>query len=439
MSLFDRRELADYIRSVTISDTCSDDQNTANLARCLERFSTYDTAVKDLLSKALSSSNNKSLAFALTRRMFRRAPNTMDGALAMILVMAVNVEEIHVAVAKGKHLYLTSKALDLTWGDLDLARPSRPFQKLSELSIERKNGNDHRTKPLVVPMRPTLRVVRVVSCLIGKGPLTFPLSPVLCTLELVEAYITPNTLIGALSSGPLENLRRLSMNQVEDRDRGYRPDLSLWSMHAPNGLSAPRRLLQALAGHAPNLEVFEFYHGTYQHNSWPASFGTFKQLSKLHTLRIDTDRLVFADGMHEAQAINPGNLLPDSLRHLHITRIPYSRVNRYYGQVGAPTQVSSAMDLVLEVARNMPLHALYLEVGELPDFGTPGGVWICTELMSATASSLRELVNDDGNTSKDIRVYAESEAGPQAQSILLLSRGYRPPDDIWYELVSRYD
>jgi len=372
--------------------------------------------------------------------MFRRAPNTVDGALAMILVMAVKLEEIHVAVAKGKHLYLTRKALDLTWGDLDLARPSRPFQKLSELSIERKNGNHHRTKPLMVPMRPTLRGVRVVSCLIGKGPLAFPLSPVLCTLELVQAYITPNTLIGALSSGPLENLRRLSMNQVEDRDRVYyRLDRSLWSVHAPNGLSAPHRLLQALAGHAPNLEIFEFYHGIYEHNSWPASFGTFKQLSKLHTLRIDANRLVFANGMHEAQAINPGDLLPDSLRYLHITGIPYPRVNRYYGQVGALTQVSSAMDLVLEVARNLSLHALYLEVGYLPDFDTPGEVWICTELTSATASSLQELVYGDGNMSKDIRVYAESDAGPQAQPILLISRGYRAPDDIWYESVSRYD
>jgi len=436
MSLFDRRELAQYIRSVTISDTCSDDQETANRVTCLKRFSTYGATAKDLLAKALSSSDSRSFAFSMSCDIFRHSPNTVNGALAMILIMAVNIKDIHITVANESHMDLVRSALRLSWNDLDTTRPSRPFQNLTGLSIERKNENLRMMGAIRIPMRPTVRMLRLVGCEIGSSPLSFQLSPALCALELVEAYVMPNTLIDALRSGPLENLRRLSMNEVEDHNRrGFRPQWSEWSVHAhePNGRTAPCRLVQALADHAPNLEGFEFYHDVAQHDRrWPASFDSFRKLSKLHTLRIDVDRLVFADGRYRSQIIDPHDLLPDSLRHLHVTRIPCTRVNEYYKQLSAPTQVASAMDLILEAARSLPLNALYLEVGAVHEIDTEG-VQLNSLLTDATISILQELVNGNGNTSNDIRVYTESSGGPQAQPSLLLSRDYRGPNDLWCE------
>ncbi|KAF2819984.1 hypothetical protein CC86DRAFT_412454 [Ophiobolus disseminans] len=412
MTLFDQRELTKCIRSITILNTCSDDQISLNQAACLNRFSTYENIVKKLLDNASSSSVFEYFAFTLSCSMFRQIPNTMDGALALVLIMASNLEALHIAVAKADDRNLVNRALGMHWNAQDVTRPSCPFQKLSELSIEQKNDSP---RAMRVITRPTMRTLRLAGGEIRSNSFPSPLPRTLSALELVGVYVKPDTLLQLLLSGNFESLRRVTINRILDyRQNTPEPEWSLWHYSWSNGYSAPFYLLQTLANCAPNLEVFEFYHDVQQHKRWPSSFPSFKNFSRLNTLRLDINRLVNADDMNANQAIGPKKLLPKTLRCLYITRIPYSRINKYYEHLDDLIQVTCAMDLIIEIARSLPLDNLCLGVGAIRDIGHPPGVPIDACLTSEVSSFLNEIIDSDANLCRNIRIRAESDAAADA-------------------------
>jgi hypothetical protein len=157
-------------------------------------------------------------------------------------------------------------------------------------------------------------------------------------------------------------------------------------------------------------------------------FGPFKQLSKLHTLRVDINRLIDGRSDVPAQVTGPKQMLPDSLRQLHLTKVPRARINRYYHPIETVMNSTVTMNFILDVAKSLTLEFLSIKVNNATDmFGTlqhPSHGSDHLEIKSETLRGLQDLVNDGTNATQDIRFYAAASEGNADGAVYLLGPGH---------------
>lgn len=200
------------------------------------------------------------------------------------------------------------------------------------------------------------------------------------------------------------------------------------SLHSygPRDFHVPSKFVQALVDHTSNLEVFEFYRDEWHARHSIDTFGSFEHLLKLHTLRIDVNRLIDHSSKVPAQVTGPRQLLPDSLRQLHLTEMPRARLNQYYNQSLRTERTVSrvAMDFVTNVARNLPLGFLSIEVNEIVCRYTGSTCEDHLELNDEALQHLQHLVNDGVNATKDMRIHAAAGKGKTDEPVYLVGPGH---------------
>jgi hypothetical protein len=400
-------------------------QQASNDAASLKRFSTYSQATKDLVATTKWLPDEGNFAFTLSCNVFRHVPNSMDGALALILMLTVNLEKFNFAVNGDEALHFARDVLERRLETVNTDEPGYPVQKISDLSFEWKKVKSSGVRCVDIPTASTLQAVHLSGCAVVDFEKQTAAVGALTSLKLTKAHIARKVLNSALIFGLFTNLRQLSMVGIDTTPRIGAG--SNWSAGGQNDYHVPSRFAQALAQHAPNLEVFEFCDDQPANYQWPDSFGSFKDCLKLHTLRLDVNRLLRANGKHETQAIEPRGLLPANLRQLHVHQIHCSRFNKYYKHVGTPTnQAASAVAMLVDVARTLPLDVLSLEAADYSmEYLRIGSEREDAQLTDETFDSLEKLVNDESNACQDIRVYLRSGPEEEDQRVFLLGSGHR--------------
>lgn len=129
-------------------------------------------------------------------------------------------------------------------------------------------------------------------------------------LDLRDVAVSPVHVMRCFFLGQFANLRHLTLDGTQDL-RHRLNDLS-WFCGTFDYKVLGRRLVQ----YTPLLEVLEMRMKKDSTITWPFSIGSLVGLTKLHTLRISIDHLVFADGLLNPDPVDPHQILPASLRHL---------------------------------------------------------------------------------------------------------------------------
>lgn len=165
------------------------------------------------------------LCFQLYWDIFFQHPNRLDSALMLIILMAFNVERIQFTTTASSAFALLRRALCLTWSNASTTCPSTPFQELSNLCIGAKRSSSDISDSLKirVPILKTICTLRLVQRHIEELQIMTQSSTTLKTLEIVDAYVTPATLISDFATGMFIGLRHMSIIRVESTPQHNSP------------------------------------------------------------------------------------------------------------------------------------------------------------------------------------------------------------------------
>ncbi|KAF2254714.1 hypothetical protein BU26DRAFT_514575 [Trematosphaeria pertusa] len=307
------------------------------------------------------------------RQVLDPAPHA-DGALALVLCMANNLESLSLYGTYGRRPNTTLSVLQLPWQLGRGPNEDYPFRKLKHFHFNHVVWD---REPTDIPTPLSLKSLHIE----GTGywrrghtklPLHFPLSepftPGLSTLVLEDDNdFAPDFMERTLASPWFRKLKQLILKTKE----GYCGQLL-------NDYD-PSRLVRAMETHVPELEVFEWT----RHRLWPTSargkgpkFDSFKGLNKLHTLRLASDLLIpDSDTLGVTISKNPYAVFPASLQYLELTNL--CRVGplvegfyRHFNIGRADGEGFSVLDALKRLLATFPLKGLTLRVMKYDDFGT---------------------------------------------------------------------
>jgi hypothetical protein len=155
-----------YVQSLKISAVGhakkhASPQQASNDAASLKRFSTYSQATKDLVATTKWLPDKGNFAFTLSCNVFRHVPNSMDGALALILMLTVNLEKFNFAVNGDEALHFARDVLERRLETVNTDEPGYPVQKISDLSFEWKKVKSSGVRCVDIPTASTLQAVHL--------------------------------------------------------------------------------------------------------------------------------------------------------------------------------------------------------------------------------------------------------------------------------------
>ncbi|KAF2833105.1 hypothetical protein CC86DRAFT_376336 [Ophiobolus disseminans] len=337
-----RQELAKYIRSFTVTpDQGLNAHSTFTQADDTEMWQNV-TIVKEVIAK-ITQRRDLKLTLRWFGLVFGGEP-LFDGALAIILCLALNLEHLDLAASRDDMLSITLVALNYTWrsDDNNANTSAIPFRKLRNLSIEAKG--DHQ-----VPHLPWLSILRTKSKDRGKiNPqlFCFPylddgLGTRLSTLDIRGVNFDPYWLESTLSRPQFAGLKQLMISR-QDSGTSEVPDLD-FDLESQGWFEYDfERMSEAICNCLPGLEVLEWSrharHPRYHHLH---SFGSLKDLDKLWSMEL------LIEGNDAYHLNEPRVDLPASLTDFHISNL----IPGHW-----------AMGHILEVARDLGLRRLELSI-----------------------------------------------------------------------------
>jgi hypothetical protein len=92
--------------------------------------------MKDLLATTVWLPGKDNFAFTPRCNIFRQVPNSMDGALALILMMITNLENFHFTVNGDESFIFARDVIKLRLKTVNTDEPGYPVQKISALCFE---------------------------------------------------------------------------------------------------------------------------------------------------------------------------------------------------------------------------------------------------------------------------------------------------------------
>jgi hypothetical protein len=313
ITLLDKPDLAKHISSFTLIAHCRPTDHDANSNRETESTATVIRCRMHLISETLGRFgglpfrvSTACLASILTCGGTLDDPSSsIDGATALILLIASNISAVRLAVQVPETLDITRQVLSLQ--SLRSQGMERPFQKLESFHLQDDVQYDHIYSIYMgcLAQRHVVEGAYVGAIIEPKPP-----NATLRSLELKHVYINPE-MVECIISYSL-GLRTLALDQFKRR---------CWDSYDC------ARLSRALVIHLPALEVFECTHRSSDCGVLSGTLSSLKPLSKLHTLRVDFDML-FAPARQD-NTFDSAAMFPSSLEYLELTNIDPYALNRH--------------------------------------------------------------------------------------------------------------
>ncbi|KAF2254952.1 hypothetical protein BU26DRAFT_600562 [Trematosphaeria pertusa] len=307
-TILSRRELADYIHSVSLTYKKEDDQRQPDLQDQFEikpvdiwkAIATIECPVPELMS--ICSLN------------LEHSGMEVDGCLAAILLLATNLTTIKWTseVKKTGFALLTFRFLHMSqmWLSMSEDGPwTLPFSKLQHLEID--GVIEHKVVDRV-PVHATLRKLAIRNSTLSNLLLPYeePRTTILPlrTLEIQDCFLDPAKLETAILSGVMRNISHLSIE---------------WNpYHKIHKHYNNQRLVTAMGTYLPNLETLRWLSN--QSGLDGSAIRTLHPLQKLRVLDFD-HVLPMAPCPTPAQALdflaNAPAFFPPSLQSLHFHEV----------------------------------------------------------------------------------------------------------------------
>jgi hypothetical protein len=221
--------------------------------------------------------------------------------------MAVNIEAIDLHLTEVEPLALVCELLCFRWNESPVGPSTQAFSQLEGLELY---GSHTMVQGILARMDPCVKRLHIYDCpLAGAATHAMENSTQLSVLELVNVEISSSTMESMLKDPALCNLREIKLTMLTSPDES-------WESYDYSALSA------ILVAQFPDLQAFECTHpgrGIFE-MGFSRPFGSFKQLTKLHTLRLDLDLLI-VNG--RCDLFDHDMMLPSSLGHLSLTENAY--------------------------------------------------------------------------------------------------------------------
>jgi hypothetical protein len=232
---------------------------------------------------------------------------SVDGSLALILAMAVNIEAINLHLTEVEPLALLCELMCFHW---HVPRAGPSTQAFGYLKTLKLHGSHTMEQGILARMDPCVNHLHIYDCPLA-GAVTHAIvgSTQLSVLELANVEISSSTMESMFEDPALCNLREIKLTMLTSPDES-------WESYDFSALSA------ILVAQFPDLQAFECTYpgrGNFEMD-FSRPFGSFKQLTKLHTLRLDLDLLI-DDGRYDV--FDHDMMLPSSLGHLSLTENAY--------------------------------------------------------------------------------------------------------------------
>jgi hypothetical protein len=348
MTLLDRPALAEYIRTFAIAGWILRPSYGINpsywktLNALASRLWTYNNAIgKAVFTLPLPASTATSVFGSIYMRggtALQYVPS-IDGVVALLLCMATNIEAIYLAMSGPDYFHLTREVLNGPWTHANgaelLAGCRTPFRKLKSLHFQGHGSSYYPGLALSVngvTPRLVIKHLRVYGTGNAMG------SPnALRVLELRDVNISPAAVESLIHFCTFPNLTYLALESL-------RNDLKQWTTYDYSRLSS------LLIKHTPQLETLECSH-VQDVISSPRPFASLKQLTKLHTLRVDI-RVLLDTGLANMY-IDGDDMLPKSLKHLIVIMSSPRQVHKL---------LEDAQETGLDTLLTDPIRSIALEV-----------------------------------------------------------------------------
>ncbi|KAI4661114.1 uncharacterized protein J4E79_004924 [Alternaria viburni] len=409
LTILDRPDLAKGIKRFTlIHETSSRAVKHGNNDYYRDSFNKI-TTVRDMIDDI-----GRDLNWELVMRWFGdiyACRESFDGALAVILCLAQNLEHLDLGIRTDRTLSITTKLLEQEWRHSRKSPEICPFGKLKSLCI---GGGAYSATP-VFPWMESLSIKYNYRSH-RQGVMYFPYrgsSTKLRILEMQNVDASPTDFEKLLSYPELSNLKELKVSGLYVEPESEWKDYDL------------QHLTQAIEKHLPDLEILHWFKIDWDPD-WlsPRTFGSFKGLSKLSELKLDAHLLATQDLIYNQRAetlalTRPEEYLPDSLKALHIVSL---------------SAQDERVDAILEVARTLKLQTVELSLS-LEDWDPgyeyrPAGV---RELRKSRRKFFRESVANLTALGTTMRVWRQEGRFPKE---VLFAPGYQRPWPIWNDIES---
>jgi hypothetical protein len=203
-----------------------------------------------------------------------------DGALAMILCLAKNIQTIR--LHGHRSLPFSIEVLCLSCLAVDRSDSTRPFNKLQDFSYA---GDSRTVVSFPIPAHPEMDNIHLENCVLLQKPFLCPTTSEVAasirSLEIVDVILQPELLEEFIGSGILRTLKRLIIQK--NKYGSY--------LNTIDNYNFPR-LGMKLRNNAPELKHFEW---TRQALYWDLGviqpFGSCQTWIKLTTLELDYELL----------------------------------------------------------------------------------------------------------------------------------------------------
>ena len=303
LTLIERPELAAHIQSVSLAGTHTEDYYVTNYRRsAFTRVQGAISRIHDIIRDAVGSQRDAP-KICVSWLGAVLSDDCMEGSLALIISLAVNVESIQLETPETRYGYRLGRYLSVLNHDKDPIA-ARSLMKLRQFSVQARTSIQF---PLV-PQLESLKI-RDATCCLPRMMEHLPAPINLHTIELIgcrgPSWVARD--ICGLSSAA--SLVRFVL-------RGVPFDSQQCSQET----------IDALQKHSPKLqylEISDVYIPDETDDNGPVGEDEVSPLQRWHlftslkTLRVDLDLLVNED--HRLHLLDPQDILPQDLEELHIT------------------------------------------------------------------------------------------------------------------------
>jgi hypothetical protein len=299
------RPVARYIQSLAVNASRTEAQRHAIDApvteadRLASELALWSLTIKDLvigvnLSDSTFASAWLQNVYVLTPFYYTPGPST-DGILAVVLSMSENVEHVQLGLSPDQPLQITRAILT--------TRIPKIGQRLKSLEVYRSS---RREQAVDVFLHPSAQQMLVHSCHVAAAVLQISTPSLLSILELRNLMVAPSIVQALLNSPGVCTLTQLTLDRLIDVEFKWR-DYDFSS------------LSDVLNNNTRNLETFICTHIEREGVRWSWGFGSMKQLTCLHTLRIDLN--LFFTHRGGEKFTNIDEKLPPSIKHITLTEV----------------------------------------------------------------------------------------------------------------------
>ena len=334
LTVVDRPDIAKLIRSFMLTRKPS--SHPISPVTDADRWAFWNevTAVKALLEKMVKGRGPDILIRWLSRIYAGKC--FFDGALAAILCLATNLEDLHFEVPRHDHLPITKELLGYSWYRPKGSSEDFPFCKLKVLCTSDDGAQ-------TLPLLPKLEYLITSGAPhwfdeTNAQPVSFPYPTKLVGTNLRGLVIKgldvdPAVLETILSSPTMFGVKELIVSGLRTQTGGP------WTGYDLQNIN------KAIEINLPDLENLDWSHQKL--NTLARScFGSFKDSSKLRALEVDA-QFLSTDNHPSLHLTHPQEYLPDSLVALHIASLK---------------EDDEKIDLALEAARTIGLKVIDLSL-----------------------------------------------------------------------------